>query len=93
MEKKIERGEGIFVERFDFNYEQRSYTFSITAIPPVLLYFSCEEERVAPSVFRIKSPDKIARLIYYVVYNSLNSFFTLWIDLIFFKDWHLSVSL
>lgn len=25
LEKKIERGEGIFVERFDFNYEQRSY--------------------------------------------------------------------
>lgn len=92
MEKKIERGEGIFVERFDFNYEQRSYTFSITAIPPVLLYFSCEEERVAPSVFRIGSNLPI-KLIYYVVYNSLNSFFTLWIDLIFFKDWHLSVSL
>lgn len=92
LEKKIERGEGIFVERFDFNYEQRSYTFSITAIPPVLLYFSCEEERVAPSVFRIGSNLPI-KLIYYVVYNSLNSFFTLWIDLIFFKDWHLSVSL
>lgn len=50
LEKKIERGEGIFVERFDFNYEQRSYTFWITAIPPVLLYFSCEEERVAECI-------------------------------------------